>query len=53
MDFQTSTIEHLNVVSPSDEYFFKKSFNLIIWVLVLVKDFWTLTPQNQFYKALG
>jgi len=31
----------------------KKSFNLINWVLLLVKDFWTLTPSNQFYKALG
>jgi len=32
---------------------FSKSFNLINWVLVLVKDFWTLTLQNQFYKALS
>jgi hypothetical protein len=24
----------------------KKSFDLMNWVLVLVKDFWTLTPQN-------
>jgi len=31
----------------------KKSFNLINWVLVLVKDFWTLKPKNQFYKALN
>jgi len=30
---------------------FKK--NPINWVLVLVKDFWTLTPKNQIYKALG
>jgi hypothetical protein len=35
------------------EEFPKKSFNLINWVLVLVKDFWTLTPPDQFYKALG
>jgi hypothetical protein len=35
------------------EEFQKKSFNLINWVLVLVKDFWTLIPLNRFYKALG
>ncbi len=29
-----------------------KLFNIINWVLVLVKDFWTSTPQNQFYKTL-
>jgi len=31
----------------------KKTFNLINWVLVLVKDFWTLKPKNQFYKTLN
>jgi hypothetical protein len=31
----------------------EKSFNLINLVLVLVKDFCTLTPQNQFYKTLS
>jgi hypothetical protein len=31
----------------------EKSFNLINLILVLVKDFCTLTPQNQFYKALS
>jgi hypothetical protein len=31
----------------------KNLFNLINWVLVLVKDFWSLTPKNRFYKALG
>jgi len=29
-----------------------KKLNIINWVLVLVKDFWTLTPKNQIYKAL-
>jgi hypothetical protein len=33
------------------EGLFFKSFNLIKWILVLIKE--TLTPQNQFYKALG
>jgi hypothetical protein len=28
------------------EEFKIKLFNLINWVLVLVKDFWTSTPQN-------
>jgi len=31
----------------------KKTFDLINWVLVLIKDFWTLTPQNQFYETLS
>jgi hypothetical protein len=33
--------------------FVLKTFNLINWVLVLIKDFWTLTPRNQLYKTLG
>jgi hypothetical protein len=35
------------------EKFKIKLFNLINWVLALVKDFWTLRPQNQFHKTLG
>jgi hypothetical protein len=31
----------------------KNIFNLINWVLVLINDFWTLTPQNQFYETLS
>jgi hypothetical protein len=31
----------------------KKTFNFVNWGLVSIKDFWTLTPKNQFYKALG
>jgi hypothetical protein len=34
----------------SFEEFKIKLFYLINWVLVLIKDFWTLTPHNQFYK---
>jgi hypothetical protein len=37
----------------SVEEFKIKLFNLINWVLVLIKDYWTLTPQNKFYKTLG
>jgi hypothetical protein len=32
---------------------FLKSFNLINQVLILVKDFWVLTPKNQIYKTFG
>jgi len=39
------------VLNDLVEGFFLKCFNLIKWVLVLIKE--TLTPQNQFYKALG
>jgi hypothetical protein len=37
----------------SFEIFKIKLFNSINWVLVVVKDYWTLTPQNQIYKTLG
>jgi hypothetical protein len=30
-----------------------KTFNFVNWELVSIKDFWTLTPKYQFYKALG
>jgi hypothetical protein len=37
----------------SVEEFKIKLFNLIKFVLVVVKDYGTLTPQNQFHKTLG
>jgi hypothetical protein len=41
------------MICMDEEEFKMKWSNLRNWVLVLVKEFWILVPQNQFYKRFG
>jgi hypothetical protein len=40
------------VLNDLNECWRIKNNNLINWIFILIKNFWTLTTKNQIYKPL-